>query len=185
MSNDFNRRPIIVMDFETTGIDPIIHDTIEIGALSVDHDALKIHHTFERKIKIQNPDTVQQAALDVNGYTPDRWRNAGELADVLAEFTAWCYDGIFCAWNITFEYRFLSEAFRRTGLINPFIERRYSHHLDLPSMAWYAFGGKLESLGYEAVTKTLGLPPEMKPHQAIMGAFHNLEVMRALRERMQ
>lgn len=182
-SNDYNQRPIIVMDFETTGFDPVIHDIIEIGAVKVDHQL----HTlgfYESKIKIQNFHSVQPEALDVNGYTITGWNNAPELASVIKDFVDFSFDGIFSAWNIGFEYRFLFEAFRRIGIKNPFLERRYSHCIDIPSIAWYAFHGNLTNIDYDTMARTLKIEPEPRPHRALNGAFHNLAVLRALRKRM-
>jgi DNA polymerase III alpha subunit (gram-positive type) len=179
----FRYRPLIVMDFETTGYNPDIHDIIEMGAVRVQQSDLGFgpDYRFERKIKIQHPDTAQSAALAVNGYTPEAWAGAIDLREALREFRYFAYDGIFCAWNITFEYRFLCEAFRRAEMENIFLERHYSHHIDIPSVVWSRFPA-LESLSYEKTSEKLGIESEPRPHRALGGAIHNLQMLRAIRK---
>lgn len=175
----FYKRPLIVMDFETTGMNPDIHDIIEMGALKVQQDTLQVLDTFEVKIPIQHFDTIQPAALKCNGYTEALWKDAIPLHDALDRFRLFSYGGVFCAWNITFEYRFLCAGFNRADMENIFLERRYSHHIDIPSIVWSKFP-RLENISYDQVAAKLGIEPEPKPHRAINGALHNLNVLRAL-----
>lgn len=182
MSKDFCDRPLIVTDFETTGYHPQFHDIIEIGALRVCQSTLDYYHgdVFERKIKIQHWDTVQLAALKVNGYTDECWADAVDLKEALRDFRHFANDGIFCAWNITFEYRFLCEAFERAEMENIFLERRYSHHIDIPSIVWSQYP-ESKSMSYDKIAMKLGIHPEEKPHKAINGALQDLRMLRVLR----
>lgn len=182
MSNDFNKRPIIVMDFETTGIDPTKHEIIEIGAVMVDHQ-LQYMGGFDAKIYPTHLETAQAQALEINGYNEEAWRYAQSLPTVLREFTKFADDGIFCAWNITFEYRFLFAAIQQLGIINPYIERRYSHHIDIPSIAWFHYEGQAATFDYENVTHELGIAKEPLPHRAYAGAVQDLLILRELRRR--
>jgi DNA polymerase III epsilon subunit-like protein len=67
----FHQRPIIVVYFETTGLNPRRQDIIEIGAIRVDQENLLEQDRFEQKVKIQNRETIQPVALQVNGYTEE------------------------------------------------------------------------------------------------------------------
>ena len=61
----------IVIDTETTGLDPKRHELLSLGAI-VMIDGI-VTERIEVKIKPRNIDQADQEALRVNGYTPYRW----------------------------------------------------------------------------------------------------------------
>lgn len=172
----FYERPIIITDFETTGLDPRQHDIIEIGAIKVDHTLNEIAR-LDEKVKIQHHESVEPEALAINGYNEQDWKNAITIDTAMTLFTRFAKDGILGAWNITFEYGFLQQALKRTGIA----DTMDYHRIDIPSIVWYVAGDKLESLSMDAVAKRFGMEPEPKPHRGITGADYELQILRKLR----
>ncbi len=176
MSLKFYDRHLIITDLETTGLDPRRQDIIEIGAIRVDQEYLEEQARFDMKVQIQNPTTVQLTALQVNGYTEEAWRFALPLASAMQQFSDFATGGVLAAWNITFEYGFLSEAFRRAGLT----DTMDYHRIDIPTLAWNRFT-RLEHLSQNDVAALLGLDREPEPHRAITGAEYAWSILRELK----
>ena len=172
----FYQRPIIIVDFETTGLNPRRHDIIEIGAIRVDQENLLEQDRFNNRVRIQNPNTVQPVAMQVNGYNADVWEDAPPLAEVMEPFSDFIAGGVLAAWNITFEYGFLSEAFTRTNIPDPMDH----HRIDIPTLAWLKFP-RLEHFSQNDIAKILGLPPEPEPQRAITGADYAWTILRAMK----
>jgi DNA polymerase III alpha subunit (gram-positive type) len=173
---NFSERPIIITDFETTGLDSRTQDIIEIGAFKVDQKNLVVSGFFDTKVHIQHPNTISHEALAVNGYTKDSWGDAVFLPHAIQNFSKFAADGVLASWNITFEYDFLAEAFRRVGLANPMDY----HRIDIPSIAWFKFS-PINKISQDAIGALLGLPEEIKPHRALQGAHYALDILRKLR----
>ena len=173
---NFYDRHIVITDLETTGLNPRRQDIIEIGAIRVSQDRLEEQARFDLKVQIQNPDTVQPTALQVNGYTPEAWYGAPSLYDAMQKFSDFSNGCVLAAWNITFEYGFLSEAFSRVNLP----DSMDYHRIDLPSLAWFKLG-RLEHFSQNDIAVMLGLSKEPEPHRAITGAEYALSILRALK----
>lgn len=47
---NLQRRPLVFIDLETTGLDFIWHEIIEVACLAVDPKTLKIKKRFNRKV---------------------------------------------------------------------------------------------------------------------------------------
>ena len=176
---NFRDRNILITDIETTGLDPKLQDMIEIGSIKVNQNLEEIAR-FDAKISIQHPETVSLKALEINGYTPDKWKDAKSLKLVMEDFYQFAKEGILSSWNITFEYNFIEESFNRSSLTNPMDY----HRIDIPSLAWFELTN-LEKLSLDYAAKELGLPSEPKPHRAITGAQYALDVLRILRNKRE
>ena len=168
---NFSERPIIITDVETTGLNPRLHETIEIGAVKVDHNLLELDR-FDVKVKPYFIERAEAKALEINGYNARDWEYALEPWNATTLFSKFARDGILCAWNITFEYGFLEELFRTTQVFN---SMDY-HRIDIPSIAWAKFPG-LDKIGLDAIGARFGLAPEVKPHRGINGALYEWEVL--------
>jgi len=174
---NFNERPIIITDIETTGLNSSIHEIIEIGAIKVNKDLEEIDR-FDYKIIMEHPDRANKKALEINGYTPELWFNADWRKPIMILFSKFSENGILCAWNITFEYSFLNAAFQETGVL----DKMDYHRIDIPSIVW-SKNPNIAKLGLDYVAQEFGLPPEPKPHRGITGAEYELSVLRSLRGR--
>ena len=89
----------LILDFETTGLDPKFNQPVSIGALMIDGRKLSIcdRGTFYSLINIIGDDkvadhglsVVEQKALDVNKLTLEEIGKAPPLKQVWREFTNW------------------------------------------------------------------------------------------------
>jgi DNA polymerase III alpha subunit (gram-positive type) len=174
---NFNERPLIVIDVETTGLDPQLDDLIEIGAIKLDQKTLEEVGSFERKVRLQHPERIAPEAIAINGYTEEGWLEAVALETAMGEFAPFAADGVFVAHNVCFDYGFVAESFRRSGVK----DTMDYHRIDLPSIAWSRFPDRTK-LNLSEIARDLGIGAEPTPHRALTGARWATAVLRKLRE---
>lgn len=171
------KRNLAFTDIETTGLDPMNYEIIEIGLVVVRQDTLEVLDELNVKIKPKNPDHMDPGAVERNGYRKEDWEGAGNLKDAILQYSEKTKNAIFCAYNATFDWPFMLEAFRKTGVK----DTMDYHRLDIFTLAWEKLQKeKLESLGLSSVSEHLGLVTEPVPHRAINGARSSLEVYKKL-----
>ena len=159
---------------ETTGLLPRFHESIEIGAVKVTHDLLEISR-FSMKLQPQFIERAEPKALEINGDNAKDWEDAEDPGYAANAFQKFAKDGILCAWNITFEYTFLTELFCGYGMV---ASMDY-HRIDLPSIAWSKIPG-IDKLSLDAEGARFGMAPEVKPHRGLNGALYEWQVLRHL-----
>jgi DNA polymerase-3 subunit alpha (Gram-positive type) len=105
----FNERPLVVVDIETTGLNPQWCDLLEIGAVKI--VAGEITATFERFVRPQRaiPYKIQQ----LTGISDEMVKDAAPPEEVLAEFMEFMGDGIFVAHNAQFDLGFLRAKLKK------------------------------------------------------------------------
>jgi len=170
-------RPIAITDVEITGLDPTIQEIVEIGLVVIDQQTLEILDTLDIKVKPEHIETADEFALKLNGYNKTDWKNAITLKEAMSIYGEKTKDAIFCAHNVTFDWSFIFEAFRKTGIKN----QMDHHRIDLFTMIWM----KLRNLDFEKfslneVAKHLGIPEEPMPHRAINGTMTAYEIYKKL-----
>lgn len=174
---DFFDRPLAITDVETTGLDYRTHEIIEIGLLLVDPRSLAVIDTLDIKVKPCRLDLASPTAMAVNGYRDEDWLSALDLQRAMLWFAVKTRDAVFASWNITFDWSFIREAFRLTGVPDLTDRRKFC----LMSAAIERLrGSDIANVSKDSVAEFLKLPPESKPHRAINGALHALEVYKAL-----
>jgi DNA polymerase III subunit epsilon len=132
-ANDLSMLPrqFVVLDLETTGLDPAKHEIIEFGAIRANRDSDK-HDAFQalvrpkRKIprRITEITGITQAMVDVEGR---------DVAEVLAEFITFIQDLPLVTFNASFDMGFLRHAANRQGIE---IGNRYTCALKMARKAW-------------------------------------------------
>ena len=127
-----NERPIAMTDLETSGDVFGIHEILEIGLVVFDQNNFEIIDTLNIKTKPLNIENAVPAALERNGYKEKDWQDAISLEDGIKQYAEKTKGAIFCAYNATFDWGFMNEAFRKTGIKD---EMDY-HRLDILSIAW-------------------------------------------------
>lgn len=173
----FFTRPIAITDVETTGIDPMTQEIIEIGLVLIDQKTLEVLDTLSLKVKPEHFETASKEALMVNGYNDLDWEQAINLKQAMALYGEKTKDAIFCAHNVTFDWFFISEAFRKTSILN---QMDY-HRFDLFTLAWAKLKSKgLQKFNLSEIAKFLGLSEEPMPHRAINGAKTAYEIYKKL-----
>jgi len=106
---------LLYFDTETTGVDPIINDIIQISGIVEINDVVKEEFNF--KVKPHSFENISQQALDVNGITIEELKTYPEpkivLNKLIAIFDKYIFkfnktDKFFlCGHNIRFDVDFL------------------------------------------------------------------------------
>lgn len=169
-------KTISICDVETSGLDPVDHEIIEIGLVVFEAEApFKIISTFNSKVRPEHPETGSSRAYEVNGYEEDEWKDAPSLKEVLLDIEK--IDGVvgsnLAAYNVSFDYGFIQAAYKKAEMKEPFQHLR----LDMFSLAWARIPqDKLRYWRLKSVCEYLKVPPEPEIHRAINGAQAAYEV---------
>lgn len=121
----------IFIDIETTGLNLLKHEIIEIGCVVTTPD-LKVIEEFELKIKPEHIENADPVALKINHYDKDVWHDAISLAEAMNILAFKSKDSIMVGQNVAFDSGFLEYAFAKTGVTNTM----HYHKLDTISLAW-------------------------------------------------
>lgn len=173
---NFKERLLAITDLETTGDIPYSHEIIEIGLVVCNPKTFEIVDTLNIKVKPAHTENALQVALDKNGYNEEAWKDAVSLEEAMEIYTEKVKDKVFYAYNVTFDWGFIVEAFRQTGIANPMDYHRF----DIMSMALQKFGKDMESVSLDSASKLVGIPQEVLPHNALNGAMQAYEVLKRL-----
>ena len=122
------------VDIETTGLDVVDHEIIEIGCVLTTPD-LKIIEEFELKIKPEHLEYADPVSMKINHYDEDAWADAYTLKEAIRIFGAKVKDCIMVGQNVSFDVSFLENAFSKNKMKNPM----HYHKLDTISIAWAKF----------------------------------------------
>ncbi|MDR1281439.1 MAG: 3'-5' exonuclease [Opitutaceae bacterium] len=181
---------VVVVDVETTGIDPERCGILEIGAVALVSGA-----EFSVYCSVPFGVRVEARALEVNGVRYEDIHDRSHPLDwrCVVEFDAWCRErglSLLAGMNPSFDLGFLKAAGRRVirdELGEPFVSMPAFPHrtLDMHSVAvaWAVrHGVPVPARGFytDAIYGVLGFPPEAKPHRAIEGARREAEALRVL-----
>ena len=174
---NFKTRNIAITDLETTGLDPLKHEIIEIGLVLIKQPRLEIIETINIKVKPQNIETASPEALQLNGYKAKEWENAMELKNALTIYLEKTKDAIFCAHNTNFDLPFIKQACIKMNLTSTMDY----HCIDIPTLVWlkYRTSG-LEKINLGKVAEFIGLESEPAIHRAINGAMLAYKVLKKI-----
>ncbi len=156
---------VVVFDIETTGLDALTCEIIEIGAVKI--RAGKIVETFETLIKPKAhiPDEI----VNLTGITDDMVKDCHGIKQILPDFYKFCYGTTIMAYNIDFDYKFINIAGMKLG-----------YNFDMPQIdAMYlarAFIPGLKNFKLGTVCKRLGVSLE-NAHRAVHDATATAEVV--------
>jgi DNA polymerase III epsilon subunit-like protein len=176
--------PILVVDVETSGLDPHLNGLVEIGALWI--TGPRVGEEFDLACRPRPGAVIDGKAIEVNGCN---WLgNTGVLTEgqAITEFCSWVGEGkvLLAGMNPYCDLSFLRAAHRQ--LPYPRCTFPFSHRtLDMHTLAIAyaaARGEQIPATGYhtDAILELLGLPPEPRPHRAICGARCEAEAFRIL-----
>jgi DNA polymerase III epsilon subunit-like protein len=166
---------LIWIDVETTGLDPELHEIIEIGWVVTTADG-----TDRERGGYAVPFSgyVTSGAAAVNGFDPTQERRVTRLDWALNDLGGAMKARRFAGQNPRFDEAFLRRAFRRCEIRWPMMDH---HLLDLAALAWpIVLAGKTASVSLDALCDAVGVEREARPHSALAGALKAVEVYRAL-----
>ncbi len=180
---------MIVVDVETTGLDPKKHSILSIGAVDFSNPSNALYCECAPWLGAK----IDQKALSVNGFILD-WISIDSpklqksLDHAIAEFFDWASsigDKTLAGMNVDFDRNFLKASSERYNRKWPFGYRVndlhslcYSHMLKKGITVPLKDG--VSDLWSDRVHAYVGLPEEPKPHNALTGAKMEAEAFSRL-----
>lgn len=182
---------LILLDTETNGLDPFIHNVIEIAIKIVDAVTGDVIDEYESKVRLTEDEwgKSQKSSLHINGFKFEMIKDAPSLDEVrnsIMEFfkknSLKRGKSVFLCQNPSFDRVFFSKVI-------PTSEqelRMYPYHwLDLASMFW-ALSLKKNKLPWDVglsknkIATHLNIEEEGIPHKAMNGVNHLLSCYESL-----
>ena len=96
------------VDIETTHLDHTQGEIIEVAILTSTDGGRTISNRLVTKVKPLHLERAQPKALDINGYSEERWQGAPKWSQVAPVIYAQLRTGIIVAHNISFDWVWLS-----------------------------------------------------------------------------
>jgi DNA polymerase-3 subunit epsilon len=154
------------IDIETTGLNFLKHEIIEIGCVLANPE-LEAIEEFELKIKPERIEDADPASLKVNGYNSSDWKNAVSLKEALAIFSEKVKDCIMVGHNVSFDFGFLEYVLNKNKMKNTM----HYHRLDTISIAWAKLHNDpdLEHFSLHEMCERFGIKNE-RAHSALPDA---------------
>ncbi|HAS80482.1 MAG: polymerase III epsilon subunit protein [Candidatus Nomurabacteria bacterium GW2011_GWE1_32_28] len=164
------------IDIETTGLDVINHEIIEIGCV-ITTPRLRVIEKFELKIKPEHIENADPVALKINHYKEEDWKHSHSLLDAMKILSKKVEDSIMVGQNVSFDSGFLEYNFLKIGLKNTM----HYHKLDTISIAWSKLHNKsyITHLSLRELCKYFDIKNE-RPHSALSDAYATYELYKKL-----
>jgi DNA polymerase III epsilon subunit-like protein len=149
---------LIWIDLETTGLDPVKNDIIEICVYRLPYlGATEVALAYYSKVQMERPSNASAEALRINGYTEERWSGAPVPRTVWHDPSLHriLRHGIMAGHNVSFDVGFLQETLKRHG-----VDLRLGYHkfdtvsLVIEQLPWLT----RTSVSLSAVCVAMGIP---------------------------
>jgi DNA polymerase III epsilon subunit-like protein len=167
---------MIVIDLETSGVDPSRHSILSIGAV----DFSNPKNQFYMECRIRENAEIDLEALAANGFTMKsiKDKSKSSLRDVLLKFCKWAgkiEDRTIAGHNVQFDIRFLKHSLRLYGIDYSVGSRCVDTHAlvyahSLRSGTKIPLKGRSSDITSAFVAEYCGLPEEPSPHNGLSGA---------------
>ena len=181
-----------------TGLDFRIHEIVEIGLIVVDQSRLMesiadprsrkagsgkdplVIDEWNAKVKPRHIKTAAASAIKFCGYNKLDWVNAMNLKEAMEIYSKKTKNAIFLAQNSFFDWAFISEAFKDTGVE----DHTDYHRVDLFSIGWSKSKELkgIKSYSLSDMCKYFDIDKEPMPHRAVNGARKAYEILKKLME---
>jgi DNA polymerase-3 subunit epsilon len=104
----------VVFDTETTGLDPLKDEVVQLGAVRVVNGQIVVGEVFETLVNPQMP--VPQQSTNVHGIDQAMVANAPAFGDVCGRFHEFSRNAVFVAHNAAFDMAFLHKQTPKSGV---------------------------------------------------------------------
>lgn len=176
---------MIVVDIEASGIDYRKYSILSIGAIEFNNP----QHQFYGECRIWDGAGIDPESLQVNGFTEEEARDPQKqsLKELMEAFHKWLYecdtaDKTIAAQNVSFDRDYLNDSFVRSDINWQFSYRTIDTHsvayadhiqrnIDIP------LKNEHSGLNLNTILNYVGIPREPDPHNALMGAKCQAEVL--------
>src|SRR4026208_2191977 len=105
------------VDIETTGLNVLQHEIIEIGCVLTTTD-LEVIEEFDLKIKPEHIEHADPVALKINHYQKEAWAEAYSEKDALKIFAQKVEGAIMVGQNVAFDSGFIEHALAKNNIQN-------------------------------------------------------------------
>jgi len=140
------------VDTETTGLDLDKHEIIEIAITDETGNVL-----VNTKVQPQRIETASEIALQINGYTPEKWADAPMWEDVAEQILTHLEGAVIFGQNVQFDYNRIKKALIAT-LGEEKCKKLGYHLVDTVTLSWEHLAPYgLKSLSLGAVCEFLGI----------------------------
>ncbi|HEY4362451.1 MAG TPA: 3'-5' exonuclease [Bryobacteraceae bacterium] len=99
----------VVLDSETTGLDPRRDRLITIGAVAVEDGEIRLDDSFEAMLKLD----YNRSSVTVHGITRDEAREGMDEAEALERFLEYLRDGVIVGHHIGHDVQTLNAGYTR------------------------------------------------------------------------
>ena len=168
------------LDTETTGLDLLQHEVIEVGIVQARVDPTRIIRTtqWQTKIKPRYIERASPVALRINGYTDSAWTKAISPNDAIAEIKSYIQtSNLLIGQNLIFDLRFINKLFLDHD--EDLIE--YPDYHDTKMMAEQLVrNGQLKSSSLDSLCDHFKIKNYGRAHTALADANRTLEVYKIL-----
>ncbi|MGB5833844.1 MAG: 3'-5' exonuclease [Thiohalocapsa sp.] len=169
----------VVLDCETTGLDPRRHRIVSIGAVAVVQGQIDLGDGFEALLRVR----FNTEATLVHGITRDETRTGMDESDAMAKLLAYLADGVVVGHHIGYDLAMIDAALRRHGdvkLLNKQIDTG-NMVLRLQQQGAFAHRSAPKDLSLDGLCAYFGVVPYDR-HTAPGDAFLTAQIfMRLLR----
>ena len=117
MKKHLDTKRIAFVDLETTGLNPVYHEIIEICIITDDF-------TFTSKVKPEKLSHADKKSLFISGYQHRDWIEAPSFKAISPTIQRLTAGKMLCGHNVSFDYDFLHESLSLAGLPCLFNRRR-------------------------------------------------------------
>lgn len=161
--------PSAFLDIETSGLDPVVHEPIEVAYL-LEPEGRVVNVSLDFNFK-----TAEPKALEVNGYGKREFAPSADNAEFAVQLSKDLHDRAIIGNNVQFDMNFLREFLRRHAMIPTW---RHSV-IDLKAIAGGVLG--IEPPWHiDTLCEKLGAdPPGANQHTALGDAIWNREFYQA------
>ncbi len=162
----------VVLDTETTGLDPRRDRIITIGAVAVVAGEIRLDDSFEAMLPVEH----NLASVTVHGVTRDQARDGVPEPEAVAAFLEYLGDGVIVGHHIGHDVAMLDAASRRSGGAG-----LSNRSLDTMDLALHLYRSSFQSFTLDALCEAFGVAPRDR-HTAGGDAFITAQVfLRLLR----
>lgn len=184
MSNAFYippaQRDLVFIDTETTGLNPELHEILDLAAVRVRADFSREVGIVSRLTIPMHLEIAEPKALEVNRYNPREWEAHGVHVRValyeFAQLMGAPEEVVVVGHNPHFDWEMMRAAYRRESIAMP--EAKYL--IDTASIAWpLVVRGMLDRLSLETICLRYNVANDGS-HRAMTDVRRTMRVYRRL-----
>ena len=176
LETDWREVEYLVLDFETTGVDPGVHEILSAGYLEVGHQAVRLETKRHRLVRPEGALTAK--TVIIHGITHDLSAEGLPEEMVLGELLAALAGRVLVGHHVATEVNFLSHACRRlfgAPFVGPAID---TLALEIDAMQRAGLQPKRGDLRLGGARARRGLP-RYRAHNALIDALATAELFLA------